>query len=316
MATRVGVVGLDDVSEEERRAPVGVAELERVVDPAVALAREEGEEREQRDDEQDRERLVVSDHGEEEPGRGERRVHEVDGGGHPELGPEGDVECHPGPHRRAGEVEGELREEHPSEERQDLPRGSGLAGNRKHKRGPEGVPRAEDLQQRALPVDASARELARRAEQEADGDAERHERHWEQEEHGHEDDLRGDREPGADLELDARCEGVRDDEHEEHPRLDDPVRGREEGERDCHGDERQGTEERGARVSRRQPFGRARTRVLDEPAGLGIEVGRGGRRHGHPSGVSGLRYTRKSLEGVINAVHPDEGWHATWPSQH
>ena len=178
------------------------------------------------------------------------------------------------------------------------------------------MPRAEHLQQRALAVDALAREVGGRAEEESDRHAERDEGDREQEEHGDEDDLRGDREARADLELHARCERVRDHEQEEHARLDGPVRRREEGERDGHRDERQGTEQRGARVSRRQPFGRARTRVLDEPAGLGIEVGRSGRRHGHLPGVSGLSYTRDSLEGVINAVPSDEGWRAVRRSQH
>ena len=79
VAARVGVVRLDDVAEEEGGAAVGVAELERVVDAAVPLAREEGEEAEEREYEQDGERLVVGHDREEEAGRRERRVHEVDG---------------------------------------------------------------------------------------------------------------------------------------------------------------------------------------------------------------------------------------------
>ena len=41
----VGVVGLDHVAEQERRAAVGVAQLELVVDPHPALAREDREQR-------------------------------------------------------------------------------------------------------------------------------------------------------------------------------------------------------------------------------------------------------------------------------
>ena len=53
---RVGVVGLDDVAEEERGAAVRVAELERVVDPAAPLAREGAQEPGEWEHEQERAR--------------------------------------------------------------------------------------------------------------------------------------------------------------------------------------------------------------------------------------------------------------------
>ena len=54
----VGVVGLDDVAEQERRAAVGVAELERVIDTGPPLARERAEERDEREHEQERGSVV------------------------------------------------------------------------------------------------------------------------------------------------------------------------------------------------------------------------------------------------------------------
>ena len=53
MAARVGVVGLDHVPEQKRCPSVCVAELEFLVDPGAALAREDCEEDEQRQRKQD-----------------------------------------------------------------------------------------------------------------------------------------------------------------------------------------------------------------------------------------------------------------------
>ena len=50
MAAGVRVVGLDHVAEQERRSAVGVAELERVVDPDPALPCEQLEQPDQRHD--------------------------------------------------------------------------------------------------------------------------------------------------------------------------------------------------------------------------------------------------------------------------
>ena len=59
VAARVRVVGLDDVAEQERRSAVRVAELERVVDAALALAAEIAEQADERHHEQ-RERCRVA----------------------------------------------------------------------------------------------------------------------------------------------------------------------------------------------------------------------------------------------------------------
>ena len=126
-------------------------------------------------------------------------------------------------------------------------------------------------------------DIDRRAEEEPDRDAQRHEAHREQEEHGHEDDLRRDGEARSHLELDPRRDGVGDDEEDEDAGRDHAARRRQEREGDGDRHEGQGAEERGARVSRRQALG-ARARILDEPAGLGIQVGGRGRGRGHLPG--------------------------------
>ena len=59
VAARVLVVGLDDVAEQHRGAAVRARELERVVDAALALARERREQQEHRQNEQERPRVTV-----------------------------------------------------------------------------------------------------------------------------------------------------------------------------------------------------------------------------------------------------------------
>ena len=75
VASRVLVVGLDDVAEEQRRPAIRLRELERVVDPHAALAREEREQPDQRHGERE---SIVADCREGEADRRERRVDEED----------------------------------------------------------------------------------------------------------------------------------------------------------------------------------------------------------------------------------------------
>jgi hypothetical protein len=51
VAARVGVVRLDHVAEQQRRALVGLAQLERLVDARLALAREDRQHSGERDHE-------------------------------------------------------------------------------------------------------------------------------------------------------------------------------------------------------------------------------------------------------------------------
>ena len=66
---RVGIVGLDDVAEQERRAAVCVAQLERVVDATLALARERAEQRDEWQHEDDERRMRVAREGDRQPER-------------------------------------------------------------------------------------------------------------------------------------------------------------------------------------------------------------------------------------------------------
>ena len=116
MRARVGVVGLDDVPEQERGAAVRMAELERVIDAAAPLAREGAQEPDEREHEQERGRLVDSRQRGEQPDRRERRVHAPRHGQVADEEPRRDPERDPGVHRRdrevAGELGGQRRDEH------------------------------------------------------------------------------------------------------------------------------------------------------------------------------------------------------------
>jgi hypothetical protein len=69
VAARVGVVGLDDVPEEQGRAAVSVAELERMVDAGAPLAGEDREQADERHPEQEGRRVRVGHEGNREPDR-------------------------------------------------------------------------------------------------------------------------------------------------------------------------------------------------------------------------------------------------------
>ena len=75
MRARVGVVGLDDVPEQERRAAVRMAELERVIDATAPFAREGAEQPDEREDEEKCSGMVDSRQRGEQPDRRERCIH-------------------------------------------------------------------------------------------------------------------------------------------------------------------------------------------------------------------------------------------------
>jgi len=74
VAPCVLVVGLDDVTEEHRRAAIRTRELERVVDAALAFARERREQQQNRQDEQERPGTPVRREGDEQAEWREQRV--------------------------------------------------------------------------------------------------------------------------------------------------------------------------------------------------------------------------------------------------
>lgn len=93
VAAGVCVVCLDDVAEQEGRAPVRVAELDGVVDAHAALAGEHRKQAEERDDEQERGGMARRCEPDGEPDGGERRVHEVDPAERPEQRARGDADA-------------------------------------------------------------------------------------------------------------------------------------------------------------------------------------------------------------------------------
>ena len=76
--SRVRVVGLDDVAEQERCPAVGVAQLELVIDAHTPLAREDGEESDERQGEQHSCGGASARKGDGEPDRGEPGIDHVD----------------------------------------------------------------------------------------------------------------------------------------------------------------------------------------------------------------------------------------------
>ena len=217
---RVRVVGLDDVAEQERRAAVRVAQLERVVDPALPLAartcrssptsgrtsttsagcvlrRERDGQAERRESERRR------------PRRRPRKPSTARGAMPVRRGRRS---------RRRCEVERELR----GERRRGRPATPTSAGAGRPRARARASARARGTPSRAS---GSARVGSRSGhgrsatvaqdEPRGDGAAARADR--EREEHRHEHELRRDRRAAADLELDARDERVEPDEEREPP---------------------------------------------------------------------------------------------------
>ena len=84
VAPGIGVVGFDHIAEEECRPSIRVAELERVVDPNLALPREHDEQAHERQNERDRDRVVDRDQRSEQADGRERDIDQ--GAGEHELG--------------------------------------------------------------------------------------------------------------------------------------------------------------------------------------------------------------------------------------
>jgi hypothetical protein len=74
----VGVVGLDDVPEQQRGAPIGLRQLECVVETPPPLAGEDREDTAERQQAKRRQRLPAGRNGEREAHRREEHVDEVD----------------------------------------------------------------------------------------------------------------------------------------------------------------------------------------------------------------------------------------------
>src|SRR5207249_6689098 len=91
----VSVVSLDDVAEQESGPSVRVSELELVVDANAALAREHGEERDQRERQENAPRRRLRREGDGEADRSQARVDRVDGRHRAQLHGRPDAERNP-----------------------------------------------------------------------------------------------------------------------------------------------------------------------------------------------------------------------------
>ena len=110
VASRVRIVCLDHIAEQQSGPAIRVAQLECVVDPPMALAAEVAQEADEREDEHDELGPGVRCEREDEPDRRERSVDDEDEADEPEQRSQRDpVGDHV--HTRVAEVEGELREQ-------------------------------------------------------------------------------------------------------------------------------------------------------------------------------------------------------------
>jgi hypothetical protein len=130
--------------------------------------------------------------------------------------PEGDAQHESLANRRAGQFNGKLSSHGGDDEREARPSGLRVAGKQQDGGRADGVPRVHELEREALRMDLMPEDFGQRAGDQAGGDTQGHDAGREQEQHGHEHDLGDHGRTGPDLELDARGEGVRSDQHERH----------------------------------------------------------------------------------------------------
>ena len=270
VAARVGIVGLDDVSEQHRGASVGVAELECVVDANLALScevREQSDQR-QRDDNQ-RGVGAASERSEDGDGR-QGRVDGPDPDHETQEAPRRDTEAETVAQGRAPEVEGELGDQGQRVDRQVVRRRCGLAGRDEDERRADGMPGVHEPQEAAVDRDTAARVFGEAAEEQTCCDAERDVLHRKEGEHRHEDELRRDRRAGADLEVDPRSERIGGHEDDERPEPDLAGGVGKRCERDGDGQERAAEKERGEAVAIAERRGGKLPRTLDQ--GIGVDI--------------------------------------------
>ena len=212
---RVGVVGLDDVAQQERGPAICMAQLEGPVDAHLPLAREDPEQADQGKDEQHRRGRAHRHQRNREADRGERRIERPDPDHEAQMRSRPQAERNPLACRRAGVVEDELCGQRGDEDRPLVPGRIGLSRGHQHERGPDRVPRVpredgDPPQVMRLPTAGS--ELA---ESKPRRDRERHPGRRQHEEHRHEHEFGRNARSRPHLELDLRGDGV-DHEQQEH----------------------------------------------------------------------------------------------------
>ena len=148
---------LQQVAEQHRDAAVGAAQLERLVEPLVALAREQRQQRGERQHEQERVRVAVGGERREQAERREQRVDDPHPRERSQLLAAGDVEREPRAHRVDAEVDREL-----GAERQHVPRPVAPLRDRRAGR-PAARPPGPSRATRRRAASARGRDGARRA---------------------------------------------------------------------------------------------------------------------------------------------------------
>ena len=154
--------------------------------------------------------------------------------------------------------------------------------------GPDAVPGRREENRHALAVAVRSDVLDQATEQQAGGDAERHDARRQEKEHREEHELRRHRRPGADLELDLGDHGVQRDQEERHAERERRLRGNGESAGEGCEDERRPEQERHGSLApeqaRAHPLARRRDlrRVGQRPRDLGRALrGLGA----HPRGI-------------------------------
>ena len=262
VAAGVGVVGLDHVAEQQRRALVRLAQLERLADARLPLVREHREHPGERDhqhghDRPDRDRR----HGREQADRGEGAVEPVDGRHQSQaLARRGAVD-QARSQRGRGVVEAELGEQRDDVDRPVVPGEDLGAGDDQHQRGPDRVPAVAEDMEGAVDAGGAGGVVEQPPQHPADADDERHDRRRQQEEHRHQHQLGRDRVAVGDLELSAAGDHVGDDQEEDGLGFQRARRVDEQGHR--QGDEEEG--DRHARLDR--PLAAVRAQLRPRAAG-------------------------------------------------
>jgi hypothetical protein len=196
----VGVVGVDDVPEEKRRAPVGSRELERGVESLTTLSREEAEQQDEREREEECTLLDGGGDREAESDRSDQRIEEKGRRDRSQEVPGTHTERHPLESRRTRQIEGELCEKGPDQDGAAVPGGVWFSSGREHERCADrecGVAREDSRPGEREPA---AHDIDQTADSHAAHDEERHVPGREEKEHRHEGKRGRQRESAAELE--------------------------------------------------------------------------------------------------------------------
>ena len=213
VAAGVGVVRLDDVAEQECRAAIRMAQLDGVVDAHAPFPGKNRKQAEERDDEQEGGGMARRAERNGEPDRRERRVHEVDPAERLEQSTRRDADAELQPDAVRDEVERPLGAECRRIDGCAREPRRPVGEQRQDEHRPDGVPGADaDGEEHPLDVHLAGSDVDEVRERDPGGHAERCSAERDEEEQRNEHELRRDRRPGSDLELDAERDGIGADE--------------------------------------------------------------------------------------------------------